>query len=36
MRFKLGAKVRVKQIPEGAKSKDNTLTMWDFMTKYCG
>ena len=36
MRFKLGAKVRVKQIPEGTKSKDNTLTMWDFMTKYCG
>ena len=36
MRFKLGAKVRVKQIPEGTKSKDNTLTMWGFMTKHCG
>lgn len=36
MRFKLGAKVRVKQIPEGTKSKDNTLMMWDFMTKHCG
>ena len=36
MRFKLGEKVRVKHIPEGTKSKDNTLRMWDFMTKYCG
>ena len=36
MRFKLGAKVRVKQIPEGTKSKDNTLTMWDFLTTCCG
>ena len=36
MRFKLGAKVRVKQIPEGTKSKDNTLMMWEFLTTYCG